>query len=106
MIPKSRILTLEVVNGDHAVNLHVGFPIFLGQRYPKVLSAMGRCGHIIGFGDAPNTVKVYSDGYVNDSRDLIKHLDDASGVQMKLFNNHSLFLMDSETIDELLNLHS
>ena len=105
MIPKSRILTVEMVNGEHPINFHVGFPIFLGHHYPRVMMAMGRCGHIIGFDETSNAVKVYCDGFAGDSPELVKHLDAASeDVTMKLFNNHSLFLMDIDTIDELVRL--
>ena len=96
---KSKIIDIKVVNGKNPINKLVGSPIYLGKHYPKKMVVTGRCGHVIGIGESPDVVKVYSDGFLSEAKDFINVSDEFT--DLSIYNDNGLFVIDNETIGEL-----
>lgn len=105
-IPLSKITKLSIVDGKNPIDLFRGAAVFLGENYPRIPLPQCRCGHIISIDKETNTCQIFSDGIRSAAKDYIEaaeaSFESDAPITLKIFNSKALYLMDSDTIDELI----
>lgn len=105
-MPMSKITKLTIVNGKNPIDVVVGTAVFLGENHPRVPVPQCRCGHLISFDKDSGTCQMFSDGIRTAAKEFIEAAEASassdSPITLKIFNSKALYLMESDTIDELV----